>query len=55
VVVLTGQCFDRLRETQLIVLKWQWRVSDPLTPCTNIYLSCEWIKMELWNAIYYRT
>jgi len=23
VVVLAGQCFDRLRETRLFVLKWQ--------------------------------
>jgi len=36
VVVLAGPCFDRLRETRLIVLTWQWRVSKPLTSCTNI-------------------
>jgi len=55
VVVLTGQGFDRLWETRLIVLKWKRRVSDPLTSCTNIYLSCERIKTKFWNAIYYRT
>jgi len=43
-LVLTGQCFDRLRETQFIVLSWQWRVSKPLTSCTNILLCCERIK-----------
>jgi len=43
-LVLTGPCFDRLRETWLIVLKWQWRESKPLTSCTNILLCCEWIK-----------
>jgi len=51
VVVFAGPCFDRLRETRLIVLKWQWRVSKPLTWCTYILLNCERIKTELWNAI----
>ena len=38
---LVGPCFDRLRETQLIVLNWQWRVSKPLTLCTSIFVCCE--------------
>jgi len=54
-VILTGPCFDRLQETRLFVLKWQWRVSEPLTSCTHILLCCERIKTKLWNAIYYHT
>jgi len=30
-------------------------VFEPLTSCTYIFLCCKRIKIELWNAIYYRT
>jgi len=46
-LVFTGPCIDRWRETRVIVLRRQWRVFKLPALCTNIILSYGLIKTEL--------